>query len=107
MDLETHKKALLLSYFTVVYNIVEGSVSVLVGSLGGSIALVGFGLDSFIESSSAFVMIWRFKKREKISEKEEKKIEEKATKLVAYTFFILGAYILYIFLHSNDISLKF
>ena len=56
-----HKKALSLSYFTVAYNLVEGVVSLIFGYLAGSIALVGFGLDSFVESLSGFVMIWRFR----------------------------------------------
>ena len=96
MDLNLHKKALLLSYFTVMYNMAEGTISLIVGSIGGSIALVGFGLDSFIESSSALVMVWRFRKHGRISEEEEEKIENRATKLVGYTFFLLGGYILYV-----------
>jgi cation diffusion facilitator family transporter len=90
-----HKKALWLSYFTVGYNILEGILSILAGSLAGSIALIGFGLDSFVESLSGSVMIWRFRKSGKISEEEEKKIEKKATRLIAYSFFVLGAYVLY------------
>ena len=50
MDSRLHKKALFLSYFTVGYNILEGVVSILAGVMAGSIALVGFGLDSFVES---------------------------------------------------------
>ena len=64
MDSRLHKKALLLSYFTVGYNLVEGIVSIFAGLLAGSIALVGFGLDSFVESLSGSVMIWRFRKQE-------------------------------------------
>ena len=90
------KKALMLSYFTVGYNIIEGILSISAGILaGGSIALVGFGLDSFVESLSGGVMIWRFRKHGKLSETEEEKIEKKAVKLVAFTFFILAAYVLY------------
>jgi len=95
MSYPHHRKALLLSYITVFYNIAEGLISILAGSLANSIALIGFGLDSFVESSSGFVMIWRFRKNGKISIDEEKKIEKKATRFVAYTFFILGAYIVY------------
>lgn len=95
MDSKLHKRALFLSYFTVGYNILEGVVSILAGVLAGSIALVGFGLDSFVESLSGGVMIWRFTQHGKISEKEEERIEKKAVKLVGYTFFILGIYILY------------
>ena len=95
MDTRLHKKALLLSYFTVGYNVLEGIVSILAGLFAGSIALVGFGSDSFVESLSGGVMIWRFKKHGKITEEEEEKVELKATRLIAYTFFILGSYVLY------------
>ena len=95
MDLKLHKRALFLSYFTVGYNIIEGVISILVGLLAGSTALVGFGSDSFVESLSGSIMIWRFQKHGKISEAEEERVEKKATRLVAYTFFILGAYVLF------------
>jgi divalent metal cation (Fe/Co/Zn/Cd) transporter len=95
MDLGLHKKALSLSYFTVGYNILEGVVSILAGLLAGSIALVGFGLDSFVESLSGSVMIWRLRKHGKVSPEEEERVEKKAVRFVAYTFFILGAYVLY------------
>jgi len=90
-----YRRALWLSYFTVGYNVVEGIISILVGVLAGSIALVGFGLDSFVESLSGSVMIWRFRMHGKISGEKEEQVEKRATKLVAYTFFILGAYVLY------------
>ena len=95
MSSPLHSKALSLSYFTVGYNILEGIVSILAGLLANSIALVGFGLDSFVESLSGSVMIWRFSKHEQMSEEEEERIEAKAVRLIAYTFFILGAYVLY------------
>ena len=89
-----YKRALLLSYLTVGYNVLEGIISIFAGALAGSIALIGFGLDSFIESISGGVMIWRFSQSGKKAEEEER-IEKKATRLVASTFFILGAYVLY------------
>jgi len=95
MNSPLHKKALSLSYFTVGYNVLEGIVSIIAGSLAGSIALVGFGLDSFVESLSGSVMIWRFRKHGKMTEEEEERVEAKAIRLIAYTFFILGTYILY------------
>ena len=95
MDTRLHKKALLLSYFTVGYNVLEGIASIFAGLFAGSIALVGFGLDSFVESLSGCIMIWRFRKHGKITEEEEEKVELKAIKLIAYTFFILGSYVLY------------
>ncbi|MBO1223177.1 MAG: cation transporter [Candidatus Scalindua sediminis] len=95
MNSSLHKKALSLSYFTVGYNVLEGIVSIIAGLLAGSIALVGFGLDSFVESLSGSVMIWRFRKHGQMTEEEEERVEAKAIRLIAYTFFILGSYILY------------
>lgn len=95
METRLHQRAVLLSYFTVGYNVLEGIVSIFAGLLAGSIALVGFGLDSFVESLSGSVMIWRFRKHGKISEEEEERVEKKAIRFVAYTFFILGVYLLY------------
>jgi len=90
-----HRKALYLSVFSVAYNLVEGVVSIVAGLLAGSIALTGFGLDSFVESLSGGVMVWRFEKHGKIPEEEEERVEAKAAKLVGYTFFVLAAYVLF------------
>jgi divalent metal cation (Fe/Co/Zn/Cd) transporter len=89
------KRALLLSYLTVGYNILEGAVAIFAGYLAGSIALVGFGLDSFVESLSGGVMIWRFRPHPGRTPEEEERLEKKAVKLVGYTFFILAAYVFY------------
>lgn len=91
----SHKKAFYLSVFTVTYNLLEGVVSVAAGMVSGSIALVGFGLDSFVESLSGGIMIWRFRGLGNLSHEEEERLEAKAAKLVAYTFFVLGVYVLY------------
>jgi len=90
-----HRRALWLSYFTVLYNILEGLLSLIAGALAGSIALIGFGLDSFIESLSGGVMIWRFSMHGRVSPAEEERIEQTAVKLVGATFFILGTYVLW------------
>lgn len=92
---DKYRFGLLLSYVTVTYNVIEGIISVVVGAATGSVALVGFGLDSFIESLSGSVMIWRLSKHGKISEEEEERVEAKAANLVGATFFILAAYVLY------------
>ncbi|MEK6917254.1 MAG: cation transporter [Nanoarchaeota archaeon] len=88
------KKALALSYFTVAYNILEGLISVFFGTITGSIALVGFGLDSFVESISGGIMIWRFSQKS-IDVHKEEIIEKKALKMMGYTFYILASYVLY------------
>jgi divalent metal cation (Fe/Co/Zn/Cd) transporter len=89
------RRALKLSYITVGYNVLEGVVSIFAGWLAGSIALVGFGLDSFMESLSGGVMIWRFTHRAQLSAEEELRREKKAIRLIGYTFFVFGAYVLY------------
>lgn len=87
------KRALALSWFTVLYNIVEGVVSLVFSALSGSIALAGFGIDSFIESLSGVIMIWRFRKHDLMSDEEESRVEAIATRLVGYTFFVFAAYV--------------
>ena len=89
------RTALLLEYFTVAYNIGEAAVSILFGMLAGSIALVGFGLDSIVESLSAVFLIWRLRKHNTGTREEEEKTEKTAQRFVAVTFFILGIYVLY------------
>lgn len=87
------KRALLLSAATVGYNVIEGIAAVTIGMITNSSALVAFGLDSFTESLSGSVMIWRFGKNR--DDEDETKAERRALKLVGYTFFILGAYVLF------------
>ena len=95
MDDKLYKKALNLEYFTVVYNVLEALFSIFFGASAGSIALVGFGLDSIVESLSGLILIWRLRKHSIYSEKEEMESEKKAIKLVAASFFLLAAYVLY------------
>lgn len=90
-EAQLHTRALRLSWFTVVYNVLEGLVSVAAGMLAGSVALVGFGLDSFVESLSGGIMIWRFGGPGGHAADREKR----AIRLVGYTFWVLGAYVLY------------
>jgi len=61
------KRAILLSWFTIGYNLVEGFVSIAFGVGDESIALAGFGVDSLIEVASAVLILWRF--RSEIGEK--------------------------------------
>ena len=90
-----YRKGLRLEYFTVGYNILEAAVSIAFGSMAGSIALIGFGLDSIIESLSGLVLVWRLKQHGRLSEEDEERIERRATRFVALTFFILGLYVLF------------
>ncbi|MDO8427020.1 MAG: cation transporter, partial [Deltaproteobacteria bacterium] len=106
MTSKLYKKALYLEYFTVGYNILEGALSILAGYLAGSIALIGFGLDSAVESLSGGVVLWRLFKHGKIPEEEEERVERKAIRLVGISFFVLGAYVLFesvrkLYLHDH------
>lgn len=90
-----HEKALRVSYFSAAYHILEGVVSVLAGISASSIALLGFGLDSFVETLSGLVVIWRLSKHGKMTKQEEARTEKKSLRLIAYTFFILSVYVFY------------
>lgn len=89
-----YKKGLRLEYFTVGYNILEAVAALVLGGIASSIALIGFGLDSIVESLSGGVLIWRLSKGRTLSKEHEEKIEERAQKFVAVTFFVLGSYVL-------------
>jgi len=89
-----YQKGLLLEYFTVGYNILEAIAALLLGGIASSIALIGFGLDSIVESFSGFILIWRLSRGRNLPKEQEEKIEERAQKFVAVTFFVLGIYIL-------------
>ncbi len=87
------QKALSLEYFTVGWNVLEGVIAITAGILAGSIALVGFGLDSYIEVASGAVLIWRLRKHE--DKEEEEKAEKRAILLVGITFLALALYVSY------------
>ena len=90
-----YRKGLRLSYFTVGYNILEAVASIVFGSIANSIALIGFGLDSIVESLSGLVLIWRLSRHGKVSETAERRLERRATKRNFATFFILCIYLLF------------
>lgn len=89
-----YKKGLFLEYLTVAYNVLEAIASIVFGGIASSIALIGFGLDSIIESLSGIVLIWRLRQHGKRAEIDEERIERRAVRFVAITFFILGSYVL-------------
>ena len=82
-----NRQALLLAYATVGYNAFEGVVPILVGLEAGSTALVGFGIDSFIEMSSALIVLWQF--RRAVPQEQE----ELALRWIGVAFFALAAWI--------------
>jgi len=91
-----HRWSLRLEWFTVAWNVVEAVVAIGAGLVVGSVALVGFGVDSGIEVISAVALLWRlYRAGSNASAEEHGDAERKALYLVAATFFLLAAYILY------------
>ncbi len=85
------KRAIQLSWFTICYNIIEGLVSVYFGLEKDSIALAGFGADSFIEVASAIVVLWRFKGEAGFSTPLALANERTATRIIGWLFVLLAA----------------
>jgi divalent metal cation (Fe/Co/Zn/Cd) transporter len=72
---------------TIIYNVVEAVIALAEGTRVSSSALIGFGLDSVIEVSSAAVIAWQF------SAKDPEKREKAALRFIAFSFFALAAYV--------------
>jgi divalent metal cation (Fe/Co/Zn/Cd) transporter len=82
-----------LEYFTIAWNLWEGFVAVIAGAVAGSISLVGFGIDSFIEVTSGSTLLWRISVDTDASARERN--EKRALKIVGICFLGLAAYIAY------------
>lgn len=85
------RRAVRLEYLTIVWNTAEAVVALLAGTLAGSIALVGFGLDSIIETISGAALLWRLRQHGDF----EQVAESRALRIVGLTFFALAAYVGY------------
>jgi divalent metal cation (Fe/Co/Zn/Cd) transporter len=92
---ENRRTALALSCITVGYNVLEGLVAVVFATLAGSSALLGFGIDSFVESLSGMVMVWRFTRTTHLTSDEAEQRERVAIRLVGVSLFTLGGYVVY------------
>ena len=84
-----YRRSLRLAYATAGYNTAEGVVAIAAGAVASSTALIGFGLDSFIEVSSALVVIWQFRSR--MPEARERF----ALRLIGLSFFLLAGYVVF------------
>jgi hypothetical protein len=74
-----------LEYFTIAWNALEGLVAVVAGAIAGSISLVGFGIDSFIEVTSGSVLLWRMSVDAEVHRRELN--ERRALRIVGACFF--------------------
>jgi divalent metal cation (Fe/Co/Zn/Cd) transporter len=87
------RRGLRLAWFTIGYNVAEGVVAVTAGAMAGLVSLVGFGIDSGIESISAILVAMRLSARLRHGTVDEAR-ERRALRLVAITFFLLAGYVL-------------
>jgi len=87
-----------LEYFTIFWNILEGLLSVGAGIVAGSIALVGFGLDSFVEVISGSALLLRMKADKDVEQRE--RAERISLRVVGFCFLALAAYVAIDSIHS-------
>jgi len=82
-----------LEYFTIAWNTLEGLIAVVAGATAGSISLVGFGIDSFIEVTSGAALLWRMAADADIHRRERN--ETRALQVVGLCFIGLALYVAY------------
>lgn len=92
---ELLRRGLLLEFVPVGWNLIEGVIAVLAALASGSVALLGFGVDSFVESISGAVLIWRLSSETRGNADEDaiERIERRAEQLVGISSFALAAYV--------------
>jgi divalent metal cation (Fe/Co/Zn/Cd) transporter len=73
--------------FTITYNVIEGVIALIAGGVASSAALIGFGLDSFVEVLSAAAIAWQF------SAADPEAREKPALRIISFSFFALAAYV--------------
>jgi divalent metal cation (Fe/Co/Zn/Cd) transporter len=82
-----------LEYFTIAWNTLEGLVALIAGALAGSISLIGFGVDSFIEVISGGALLWRMSVDANV--RRRARIELVALRIVGACFLLLASYVAY------------
>ncbi|MCA1691218.1 MAG: cation transporter [Actinobacteria bacterium] len=85
------RRSRLLNRLTIGWNVAEGVVAIVAGTVAGSASLVGFGLDSGIEVSAALILAWRLGKEKSPGCMAE--FDRRATRLIAVSFALLAAYV--------------
>lgn len=88
------RRGLRLEYLTVGWNVVEGVISVAAALAAGSVVLLGFGIDSFVETGSGGILIWRLLAERRVSDADAvERIEHRARQLVGASLFGLASYV--------------
>lgn len=87
------KRGTRLSYFTIAWNSLEGLIAVVAGAVAGSISLVGFGIDSFIEVISGTTLLWRMTVDADVQSRDRN--ERLSLRIVGICFFFLAVYVAY------------
>jgi cation diffusion facilitator family transporter len=89
------RTAFYLSVFTVAWNVLEGLIAIVFSYLSGSVALFGFGVDSFVESTSGVIVGWRFFYEMKGRQQEQiERVEGLAARLAGTLLLVLALYLL-------------
>lgn len=86
-------RALRLEYLTIGWNVVEGLVAVAAALAAGSVALLGFGLDSFVEMASGSVLVWRLRAERRQGARHAERLDRLALRLVGLSLFALAAWV--------------
>jgi len=85
------KRGIYLEHLTIGWNLFEAAAAITCGSVAGSVALIGFGFDSLIETSSGGILLWRL--RAERSGQEIETLERRALRLVGISFLLLAVYV--------------
>jgi divalent metal cation (Fe/Co/Zn/Cd) transporter len=93
---EAARRARFLSWLSLAWMGAEGLIGLAAGIAAGSIALISFGLDSFVEGFASLVIVWRFTRSRVLSHAAE----ERAQKIVAVQFFLLAPYVVFEAIHK-------
>lgn len=86
------RRGLLLNYATIGYNLLEAVAAIVAGVLAGSVALLGFGLDSVVEVTSSVAAQWRLRRDD---EATRHRSEEISLRVIGISFLVLAAYVTY------------
>ena len=87
------KRGLVLNWATIGYNVVEAVVAIGAGIVSGSVALLGFGLDSVIEVTASGAAQWRL--RADFDARRRERVERASLRIIGWSFLALAAYVVY------------